>query len=197
METLLFSFVFIISKTKLISDKYIWSSQNSHLSWKSKTYKIQYQGINYGRPRKPYCKDKVNNFCWRFIDDSSNKKVLLCERNRHTARRVSSTPSAVLTWAVPPSGPGWGTPIWTWLRYPSQEGTWDQSLGYSPKNTWDQLKYYGMEMGYPPPGVNWQTNWKYHLPHFLDAGNYYVELAMNVRGNKTDDIDRLFLNFNS
>ena len=71
--------------------------------------------------------------------------------------------------------PGWGYPIPSqgtphltslglphpWLGYPQpgtvyplartgytfQEGTWDQSLGYPPEKTWDQWKYYEMEMG--------------------------------------------------
>ena len=55
----------------------------------------------------------------------SSTKVLLRERNRHTARRVSSTPSAVLSRVgggtpslYPSSVPGQDTPIWTWLGYP-------------------------------------------------------------------------------
>ena len=69
-----------------------------------------------------------------------NKKILLRERKRHTARRVSSTPSAphpwlgVQTWPgypflplLPSSAPflpGWGmTPVLTWLGYsPIQPG---------------------------------------------------------------------------
>ena len=48
-----------------------------------------------------------------------HKKVLLRERKRHTARRVVSTPSVVLT-GYPPSWPGWGgtlpgyPPVLTW-----------------------------------------------------------------------------------
>ena len=51
---------------------------------------------------------------------------------------------------VPPSR---GTPL-SWLGYPSPILTWDQSLGYPPGNerTWDQWKYYGMEMEYPQKG---------------------------------------------
>ena len=43
---------------------------------------------------------------------------------------------------------------------PSWEGTWDQSLGYPPERTWDQWKYYRMEMGYPPERT-WDQ-WKYY-----------------------------------
>ena len=118
---------------------------------------------------------------------SENKKVLLRERKRHTARHVSSAPSVVLSqgggYLIPGQGlpiPGqgihhpWtgGTPslagvpsCWPVLGYP-WGGTWDQSLGYPlgrdlgpvtgvtpPERTWDQWKYYGMEMGYPLPQV--------------------------------------------
>ena len=57
----------------------------------------------------------------------NNKKVLLRERKRHTARRVASNPYIVLTGYSPPAGhpPGQGTP---------------PQPGYPP---WP---------GYPPPG---------------------------------------------
>ena len=78
-------------------------------------------------------------------------------------------------WGIPPSGPNQGTPCLdltgisphldlagvqppvrdlgavTGLPPASWEGTWDQSLGYPQKRTWDQWKYYGMEVGYHPP----------------------------------------------
>ena len=47
-----------------------------------------------------------------------NKKVLLRERKRHTARRVASTPYVVLT-GYPPSWPGQGG---TMTRYPPRAG---------------------------------------------------------------------------
>ena len=60
-----------------------------------------------------------------------------------------------------------GYPILTWLGHPHPDldlarvpsprrdlgsviGIPLQSLGYPPERTWDQWKYYGMEMGYPP-----------------------------------------------
>ena len=60
----------------------------------------------------------------------NNKKVLLRERKRHTARRVASTPYVVLTGYPPRQGmpPGQGTP-------PARE---------PPRP------------GYPPPGWTWQ-----------------------------------------
>ena len=102
------------------------------------------------------------------------------EAYRPPARCVASTPSAVLSvgWGgVPipncerhtlscgtpspnlaggtPSWPGWGYPI---LGYPL-------GLGYTPERTWDQWKYYSMEMEYP-----WKRAW--------DQCNYYgVEMG--------------------
>ena len=43
----------------------------------------------------------------------------------------------ILDWGTPPSGKGYPLPC---------QGTWGQSLGYPPERTWDQWKYYGMEM---------------------------------------------------
>ena len=54
-----------------------------------------------------------------------NKTVLLCERKRHTARCVSSTPSSVLSQGGTPSldrgypVPGWGYPVLGWGGTPS------------------------------------------------------------------------------
>ena len=54
-------------------------------------------------------------------------------------------------------------PIWTWQGYPHLDlarvppvltilGSYLGPLtGVPPERTWDQLKYYGMEMGYPSP----------------------------------------------
>ena len=101
----------------------------------------------------------------------TNKKVLLFERKRHTARRVSNTQCAALSGhggvplpgqdGVPPARqPGWGTP-------PGQGGV-PASPSYD---------------GIPPPSwPRWgnfvQTHrhgWKHYLPHPLDAGgNYFL-----------------------
>ena len=43
-----------------------------------------------------------------------NKKVLLRERKRHTARHVASTPYVVLSWLTPPPPAGWPPSGWTW-----------------------------------------------------------------------------------
>ena len=68
--------------------------------------------------------------------------------------------------------PGWGDLI---LEYPqARTGVpprrdLEPVTGIPLKRTWDQQKYYEMEMGCPR-GVNWQTNWNYYLPHPSDAG---------------------------
>ena len=75
----------------------------------------------------------------------SNKKVLLRERKRHTARRVASNPYVVLT-GYPPSQ---GTPPWP--GYPPGQGTpppgYPPSQGTPPARVppWLDLA------GYPPP----------------------------------------------
>ena len=94
-----------------------------------------------------------------------NKKVLLCERKRHTDRGVSSTPSVVLYWGSTPAGgyptlgnppvrPGQGGPhlmyhCRTWpggilhLRYPPvRPGPGGTPPWVPPGWTW---------LGYPPP----------------------------------------------
>ena len=71
---------------------------------------------------------------------NTNKKVLLRERKRHTARRVVTTPSVVLTGYPPPrSWPGPG-------GVPSRQGT-PPPAGYPPAGypPWLDLA------GYPPP----------------------------------------------
>ena len=101
-----------------------------------------------------------------FLVSNTNKKVLLRERKRHTARRVASARYAALSngWGRGyPSSPGGGggTPptiqTWSWGGVPSTIQTWDgvpptiqtwdgvpprPGMGYSPTQTWD---------GVPPP----------------------------------------------
>ena len=128
----------------------------------------------------------------------TNKKVLLRERKRHTARRVVSTPSVVLpgyppgggTWPgypprgvpdlgtppgvwVPPQGgvPDLGTPPGGYLTWvPPRGGTW---LGYPPRGgTWPG--YPPGESGYPPGGyLTWVPprggNWLGYPPRGIPA----------------------------
>ena len=75
-----------------------------------------------------------------------NKKVLLRERKRHTARRVVSTLYVVLTGYPPPAG---YPPVLTWPGgtlpgYPSDR--------VPPTRVPLQLDL----AGYPPPGWTWQ-----------------------------------------
>ena len=96
---------------------------------------------------------------------------------------------------VPPSGPGRGTPppYLDLAGLPPGKGTWDQSLRYPSKGhgtivrgiemgfplekTWDQSKYYGMEMGYPWVWTDKQTE-TITFPHPSAAGsnNYYAKV---------------------
>ena len=78
------------------------------------------------------------------VEFISDKKVLLRERKRHTARRVVSTPSVVLP-GYPPPGGG------TWAGYPpSRGGTWP---GYPPGGVPDRVPPLGGGPGTPPGGV--------------------------------------------
>ena len=88
-----------------------------------------------------------------------NKKVLLRERKRHTARRVASTPYVVLTWVPPPlvGVPG---------GYPGQggyPGGGYTQVRYPPARVPPQLTWLGgvPDLGtpparVPPPGWTWQ-----------------------------------------
>ena len=95
---------------------------------------------------------------WKFsgkLQHTQNKKVLLRERKRHTARRVVSTPSVVLTGYPPPSR---YPPSWTWQGTPPQvSAPWHS--GKCCKALWD--------MGTPPLGVDKLTKWNYYLPVVL------------------------------
>ena len=82
-----------------------------------------------------------------------NKKVLLRERKRHTPRRISSIPSAVLSWGVhhPWLGgtPSWGTPHSDLAGGSSSWGIPHAGLGYPWEGIWDQ------SLGYPRKGMGW------------------------------------------
>ena len=108
-----------------------------------------------------FSKDKFQNmeYLLKWFD---NKKVLLCERKRHTARRVASTCCAGLVgggrrgtpWrGVPPAG---GTP---WWGVPPARGSTPAGgvplLGYPPVS-W---------MGYPPPGKGYPPSAGWGTPH--------------------------------
>ena len=80
-------------------------------------------------------------------NNTKNKKVLLRERKRHTVRRVSSTPCAVLSW-------GRGYPITgCGLMYPT---VWDWG-SVTGKDPWKGHGTSGSMMGW-----RWGTHWKVH-----------------------------------
>ena len=92
-----------------------------------------------------------------------DKKVLLRERKRHTARRVVSTPSAV--WVPPPDLAGGGYPT---LVPPSRVPPWLDLAGYPPSRV---LPPAGP--GRVPPGWTWQgTPPAGHPPPQLDLAGY-------------------------
>ena len=93
----------------------------------------------------------MDHTCFFRGKTTNDKKVLLRERKRHTARRVVSTPSVVLP-GYPPPGGG------TWPRYPPG-GTWPGTPrggvpdpGTPPGGTWPGYPPGGTWLGYPPGG---------------------------------------------
>ena len=82
-----------------------------------------------------------------------NKKVLLRERKRHTARRVASTPNVVLTGYPPGQGtpPSQGTPP---ARVPPSQGTPPARVPPQPGYPPSQGTPPGQ--GTSPPGWTWQ-----------------------------------------
>ena len=127
------------------------------------------------------------------FDCSKNKKVLLRERKRHTARCLAvasacysggGTMGTPPTWTwdgVPPSplpGPGMGyPPTQTWDGVPPLPGPGmgyppylDLRWGTPPTQTWDGIPPLPRpEMGYPPPRKCEQTE-NITFPHPSDGG---------------------------
>ena len=111
-----------------------------------------------------------------------NKKVLLRECKRHTARRVVSTHSVVLSWLTLP--PGWPPQL---TEPPTLAGlTWPPSpAGLTHPPAWTDLTPPAGLTWPPPPGLtssppSWTdltlppqvwTKWKHYLPHPSDAGS--------------------------
>ena len=131
-----------------------------------RTETVNYQGSTVGRSHEVQHQtndrdDGQERTCRRKIGLTinvkimRNKKVLLRERKRHTARRVVSTHSDVLSWLTPPRladpPPSWLTPPWltdlppSWLTPPPG---WVSSLP-------------------PSLGVDKLTKWNYYLPVVL------------------------------
>ena len=88
-----------------------------------------------------------------------NKKVLLRERKRHTARRVGSTHSVVLSWLTPPPPPRQldlsPPPGWTWPT-PPQAGPDSPPQAAGPDPPWQlDLTPPGQLDLTPPPSWTW------------------------------------------
>ena len=132
---------------------------------------------------------------WPKTQTSSNKKVLLRERKRHTARRVASTPYVVLTgypptrvppgrvppsWVppqevppparYPPAGypPSWVPPPWQGTP-PAGPGRVPPPSG-CPMAFWEMLQSI-MGYGYPPCG---QTDGRTDTCQNITFPSYYV-----------------------
>ena len=110
-----------------------------------------------------------NYWNWNYWD---NKKVLLRERKRHTARRVASTPYVVLTGYPPPPPAGYPPPR-QGKPPPAGYPPGLDLAGYPPPPQWlphgileNVAKHYGIWVS-PPPGVNKLTKWNYYLPVVL------------------------------
>ena len=78
-----------------------------------------------------------------------DNKVILCEHKRHTARCVANTPLPSYPGVPPhPSCPGQGVPL-----PPKEHGNSGRIMGWRwvpcLEATWDQWKYYGMEIWCP------------------------------------------------
>ena len=101
------------------------------------------------------------------LGSNLNKTVLLRERKRHT-------PSLAGGYHPDLAGgtPSQGTPppVRTWLGYPPGKGPGTSHWGTLPERTWDQLKYYGMKIGYPPRVWTDKQTETITFPHPSDAG---------------------------
>ena len=118
---------------------------------------------------------------WTSVNISVHKKVLLRERKRHTARRVVSTPSVVLTGypppcpdlvmggtlpgyprqGTPPAGPGRVPPLGVcpmefWVMLQSIMGYGYPPQVSAPWHSGNVAQHYGIWV--PPPPVDRQTD---------------------------------------
>ena len=95
--------------------------------------------------------------------DVKRSKVSLTKyglKNATCKQCLRCTP--ILSWLerLPPSCLGWGgegCPTWDWGTSPSRDGVNPppELYGVYPERTWDQWKYYGMEIGYLPLERTW------------------------------------------
>ena len=86
----------------------------------------------------------LTNFNRSWLEPSLLKQESLPrKRQRHTARHLASTPYVVLTMG--------GYPSWLGVSHTEVNPPPPPETGVPPpESTWDQWKYYGMEMGTPP-----------------------------------------------
>ena len=112
-----------------------------------------------------------------------NKKVLLRECKRHTARWVASTPSAVLSWeeGYPCSGMGWGCPL-SWGTPPP-----DLDKGVSKSCSGGTASLAGRV---PHPGIfplgkglgpeTWERTWDWGTPLWTETHlwKYYFPASL-------------------
>ena len=122
---------------------------------------------------------------WPTWTQNRNKKVLLREHKRHTARRVVSTPSVVLTGYPPgrvppiltwPGGtlpgypPGGVPPVLTWQGSTPQQGTSHPDLAGGctlPGYHWQGTPHPNLVRGYPtwvPPILTWPGGYPTWVP---------------------------------
>ena len=103
--------------------------------------------MNFYKKLYQFCSfNKIQNLSSRYfnhfnylVNVNLNKKVLMRERKRHTARHVASTPYVVLTGYPPCPDLAGGVPTWV----PPQQGT-------PPGWTWQGIPPLDLA-GYPPP----------------------------------------------
>ena len=102
------------------------------------------------------------SFTFTNVKYYGNKKVLLRERKRHTARHVGSTPYVVLSWLTPPPG-GWTWPPLLVAGPDPPRGGWTWPLPGSW--TWPPPLAAGPD---PPPLGSWTwpppCNWTWPPP---------------------------------
>ena len=121
--------------------------------------------INFDKVKTPTLSNSFKNS----YPNSCNKTVLLRERKRHTAATWKIIALLSCIWRGilqpvlargTPSWPGWGDipgyPTWDWDTPASNSDTpctpgrdLRPVTGVPREGTWDQLKYYGIEMRYP------------------------------------------------
>ena len=156
---------------------------------------LNFWKVDFHQKTKQDLEKSFFDFILKFYSDNRfNKKVLLRERKRHTARRVASTPYVVLTgYPPPPRVPPWqGTPP---AGYPPWQGTppgrvppWQGTPWLGTPRQGTPLPGYPPRQGTPlpgyPPSWTWQGNLPW-LPHGI-LGNVAKHYGIRVPPLWTD-----------